>query len=150
MDAKKRYSELKQLLTEHSHNYYVLDNPQISDGEYDRLFQELLETEEQQPDWVTSDSPSQRVGGEALDSFEQVEHRIPMLSLENAFSDQDLYDFEDRLKRYLLLEDDSLTYMAEPKLDGLAVELVYENGILTLIVPKAEEVKPKRITIKAG
>ncbi len=130
MDAKQRYSDLKQLLTEHSHNYYVLDNPQISDGEYDRLFQELLGIEEQQPEWVTADSPSQRVGGEALDSFEQVEHRIPMLSLENAFSDQDLYDFEDRLKRYLLLEDDSLTYMAEPKLDGLAVELVYENGIL--------------------
>jgi len=130
MDSKQRYRELKQLLTEHSHNYYVLDNPQISDGEYDRLFQELLAIEEQYPDWVTNDSPSQRVGGEALESFKQVAHRIPMLSLENAFSDQDLYDFEDRLKRYLLLKENRLSYMAEPKLDGLAVELVYENGIL--------------------
>lgn len=130
MDSKQRLSELTQLLTEHSHSYYVLDSPQISDGEYDRLFQELLEIEKLHPQWVTADSPSQRVGGEALESFGQVEHRIPMLSLENAFSDQDLIDFEDRLKRYLLLEDNSLTYMAEPKLDGLAVELVYENGIL--------------------
>ncbi len=130
MASKQRYSELKQLLTEHSYNYYVLDNPQISDGEYDRLFQELLAIEEQHLDWVTNDSPSRRVGGKTLDSFAQVEHRIPMLSLENAFSEQDLYDFEDRLKRYLLLEDDSLSYMAEPKLDGLAVELVYEDGIL--------------------
>ncbi len=132
MASKEYYGELKQLLAEHSHNYYVLDNPQISDGEYDRLFQELLAIEEQHPDWVTNDSPSQRVGGEALESFAQVEHRVPMLSLENAFSEQDLYDFEDRLKRYLLVEDDSLSYMAEPKLDGLAVELVYENGILVL------------------
>lgn len=130
MDSKQRLSKLTQLLTEHSHSYYVLDSPQISDGEYDRLFQELLEIEKLHPQWVTADSPSQRVGGEALESFGQVEHRIPMLSLENAFSDQDLIDFEDRLKRYLLLEDNSLTYMAEPKLDGLAVELVYENGIL--------------------
>ncbi len=130
MDSKQRLTELQQLLTEHSSNYYVLDNPQISDGEYDKLFQELLEIEKLHPQWITADSPSQRVGGEALESFGQVEHRIPMLSLENAFSDQDLYDFEDRLKRYLLLEDNSLTYMAEPKLDGLAVELVYENGTL--------------------
>jgi DNA ligase (NAD+) len=130
MDSKQRLRELQQLLTEHSRNYYVLDNPQISDGEYDRLFQELLEIEKLHPQWITADSPSQRVGGQALESFAQVEHRIPMLSLENAFNDQDLYDFEDRLKRYLLLEDDSLTYMAEPKLDGLAVELVYENGLL--------------------
>jgi len=86
MDAKQRLTELCELLTVHSHHYYVLDNPQISDGEYDILFQELLEIETEHPDWVTVDSPSQRVGGEALDKFEQVEHRISMLSLENAFS----------------------------------------------------------------
>jgi len=130
VDLQQRLEELKKLLNEHSRNYYILDNPQISDGEYDCLFQELLEIEKKYPDWVSSDSPSQRVGGEALEAFTQVVHRIPMLSLENAFNAQDLFDFEDRLKRYLLLEDDSLNYMAEPKLDGLAVELVYENGIL--------------------
>ncbi len=129
MDERKRLEELRLLLNEHSHLYYVLDDPQISDGEYDRLFQELLEIEEDHPDWISPDSPSQRVGGVALDKFDQVEHRLPMLSLENAFDDQDLHAFEDRLLRFLLT-DKAPAYMAEPKLDGLAVELVYENGLL--------------------
>ncbi|MEN8198731.1 MAG: NAD-dependent DNA ligase LigA, partial [Thermodesulfobacteriota bacterium] len=131
MDLRKRLDELCQLLAEHSHYYYVLDDPRISDGEYDRLFQELLEIEEGHPQWVSPDSPSQRVGGAVLDKFSQVEHRIPMLSLENAFDEQDLHDFEGRLHRYLL-QDIPLTYMTEPKLDGLAVELVYEDGLLVL------------------
>jgi DNA ligase (NAD+) len=129
MVLQKRLEELRLLLHEHSQYYYVLDDPRISDGEYDRLFQELLQIEETHPDWVTSDSPSQRVGGAALDKFDQVKHRLPMLSLENAFDDQDLYGFEDRLLRFLLTEDRP-DYMTEPKLDGLAVELVYENGLL--------------------
>ncbi len=128
MDSEKRLQELRELLAEHAHQYYVLDDPLISDGEYDLLFQELLQLEEGHPEWVTEDSPSQRVGGAALDKFQQVEHRIPMLSLENAFTDQDLRDFEDRLCRYLR-RDEPLSYMAEPKLDGLAVELVYEQGM---------------------
>ncbi len=126
---ERRLQELRRLLDEHSHRYYVLDDPLISDGEYDRLFQELLAIEKEYPHLVTADSPSQRVGGAALDKFVQVEHRIPMLSLENAFDDQDLFDFEDCLLRYLLTEKKP-DYMAEPKLDGLAVELVYEDGIL--------------------
>jgi DNA ligase (NAD+) len=129
MSKQKRLEELRILLTEHSHHYYVLDDPQISDGEYDRLFQELLEIEDLHPDWVTSDSPSQRVGGAALDKFNQVQHRLPMLSLENAFDDHDLISFEDRLLRFLLT-DIRPEYMTEPKLDGLAVELVYEHGLL--------------------
>ena len=129
MSKQKRLEELRLFLTEHSHHYYVLDDPQISDGEYDRLFQELLEIEKSHPDWVTSDSPSQRVGGAALDKFDQVPHRLPMLSLENAFDDQDLISFEDRLLRFLLT-DKRPEYVAEPKLDGLAVELVYEHGLL--------------------
>lgn len=126
---QNRLEELRILLMEHSHNYYVLDDPQISDGEYDRLFQELLEIEKAHPDWVTSDSPSQRVGGAALDKFTQVRHRLPMLSLENAFDDLDLIAFEERLLRFLFT-DTKPDYMAEPKLDGLAVELVYEHGLL--------------------
>ncbi len=129
MDAQKRLEALRLLLNEHSHHYYVLDDPQISDGEYDRLFQELLEIEKANPDWISQDSPSQRVGGAPLDKFNQVEHRLPMLSLENAFDDHDLHAFEDRLLRFLLT-DKAPGYMAEPKLDGLAVELVYENGLL--------------------
>ena len=130
MGTKERLEELKQLLTEHAHHYYVLDAPQITDGEYDLLFQELLAIEQEHPQWVTADSPSRRVGGEPLEAFEQVAHRIPMLSLENAFTAQDLQDFEDRLLRYLLLQNEQLSYMAEPKLDGLAVELIYEHGVL--------------------
>lgn len=129
--AKQRLTELRQQINHHAHLYYVLDNPQIADGEYDRLFQELLALEEKFPTLLTSDSPSLRVGGEVLAGFETVDHRIPMLSLGNAFNDQDLIDFEQRLRRFLN-EDISLSYMAEPKLDGLAVELVYENGLMTV------------------
>ncbi len=125
---EKRLVELRTLLTEHNHLYYVLDDPQISDGEYDRLFQELLKIEEEYPELQTADSPSQRVGGAVLEGFSQVKHRLPMLSLENGFDDQDLHAFEERLLRFLLTTERP-DYMAEPKLDGLAVELVYEDGL---------------------
>ena len=97
MDVAKRIRELRLLLQEHAHRYYVLDDPLISDGEYDLLFHELLRLEEEHPELVTPDSPSQRPGGAPLDKFEQVVHRLPMLSLENAFSADDLRAFEDRL-----------------------------------------------------
>jgi len=129
--AQKRLAELREQLNYHAYRYYVLDDPVIADAEYDRLFQELLKLEEQYPDLVTPDSPSQRVGGAPLSQFESVPHTFPMLSLENAFSEEELYDFEKRIHRFLKSEK-PLTYMAEPKLDGLAVELVYENGVLTL------------------
>jgi len=128
-EAKKRLEELRREIIHHDYQYYVLDDPQISDGEYDRLFQELLALEEEFPELVSEDSPSMRVGGTVLSGFETIEHRIPMLSLENAFKEQDLLDFEQRVYRYLKGEI-KIDYMAEPKLDGLAVELVYENGAL--------------------
>ncbi|MFO7605201.1 MAG: NAD-dependent DNA ligase LigA, partial [Desulfurivibrionaceae bacterium] len=121
--AKKQAEKLRREINRHDHLYYVLDNPEISDGEYDRLFRELLALEEKFPELAAADSPSMRVGGAVLAGFETVDHRIPMLSLENAFSDQELFDFEKRLIRYLNLEVE-ISYMAEPKLDGLAVELV--------------------------
>lgn len=129
MSDKKRIQQLHQELTEHAHRYYVLDDPIISDQEYDRLFQELLVLEKKHPDLRTADSPSQRVGGAPLDKFTQVQHTVPMLSLENAFSDQDLHDFEKRLQNYLNSED-PIAYIAEPKIDGLAVELVYQDSKL--------------------
>ncbi|WP_136799902.1 NAD-dependent DNA ligase LigA [Desulfosediminicola ganghwensis] len=129
MQPQKRIEELHRLLQEHAHKYYVLDAPTISDSEYDALFQELLALEKAHPELITPDSPSQRVGGVALDKFSQVEHRYPMLSLENAFNDDDLREFEARLRRFLS-QGLTLSYVAEPKLDGLAVELVYENGLL--------------------
>lgn len=131
MHPKQRVEELHRLLHEHAHKYYVLDSPTISDGEYDILFRELLALERAHPELVTEDSPSKRVGGPPLDKFTQVEHRIPMLSLENAFSDEDLFEFEAKLQRFLNT-DTALAYVAEPKLDGLAVELIYERGVLTL------------------
>ena len=132
MDIEKRIKELRLLLQEHAHRYYTLDDPLISDGEYDLLFQELLDLEEEHPELIIPDSPSQRPGAPPLDKFKQVEHRIPMLSLENAFSPADLRAFEDRQLRFLNQDftSDSLSYMAEPKVDGLAVELVYEQGRL--------------------
>ncbi|PID71877.1 MAG: DNA ligase (NAD(+)) LigA [Desulfobulbus propionicus] len=128
-DVALRVRELREQLHLHGHRYYVLDDPTISDQEYDRLFHELLKIEQEHPQLVTPDSPTQRVGGRPLEGFEQVRHLFPMLSLDNIFSVEDLLEFEEKLKRYLKT-DQSFTYVAEPKLDGLAVELVYENGVL--------------------
>lgn len=131
-NVAKRIQELRVLLQEHAHRYYDLDDPLIADGEYDLLFHELLRLEEEHPELITPDSPSQRPGGVPLDKFAQVVHRLPMLSLENAFTDGDLYAFEDRLLRFLNQDvaPKALSYMAEPKIDGLAVELLYEQGLL--------------------
>lgn len=153
MNATQRIEELRQLLNEHSRRYYVLDDPIISDGEYDKLFQELLTLEDAYPHLVTEDSPSKRVGGPALDRFNQVTHRVPMLSLENAFSDDDLHQFAERIQRFLN-EPVSSGYSAEPKMDGLAVELVYVDGILTQGSTRGdgttgEEITPQLQTISA-
>ncbi len=127
--ARQRLSVLRQELHHHAHQYYVLDNPLISDGEYDLLYQELLDLEETFPQLVTADSPSQRVGSQPLDGFDSVAHTHAMLSLENSFSDDDLRAFEGKLQRFLP-DVERFTYVAEPKLDGLAVELIYRDGIL--------------------
>jgi len=125
----ERLAELRSLLHEHAYRYHVLDAPTIADGEYDALFQELLVIEGQHPDWVTADSPSQRVGGAPLPEFRQVTHRLPMLSLDNVFSEGELRDFAGRAAKFLQY-DGEIAYVAEPKLDGLAVELVYIDGVL--------------------
>jgi DNA ligase (NAD+) len=130
-EPQERIAELRRQLQEHAHRYYVLDAPTIADGEYDALYRELLDLERQFPELISADSPSRRVGGAPLAAFAQVEHQMPMLSLENAFSDGDLQAFEERLQRFLNFSG-KIVYVAEPKLDGLAVELVYENGILVL------------------
>ncbi|ARK28723.1 NAD-dependent DNA ligase LigA [Halalkalibacter krulwichiae] len=123
--AEKRIEELRGLLEEYGHHYYVLDNPIVSDAEYDALMQELIKLEEEHPQFVSDDSPSVRVGGEPLPFFEKVEHRSPMLSLGNAFSADDLRDFDRRVKQ---LSSGEVTYSVELKIDGLAVSLVYEDG----------------------
>ncbi len=128
-DAVERAEELRRLLTDHNYHYYVLDDPQIPDSEYDRLFRELQSLEQSYPSLLTEDSPTRRVGSGAETSFEAVTHRIPMLSLDNAFSDDELKDFDRRVRDRLKSEED-IEYVCEPKLDGLAVSLHYENGIL--------------------
>ncbi len=127
--AEKQLKVLREQLTLHMHQYYVLDDPVISDGEYDRMFRELLDLEEQFPELITPDSPSLRVGGEPLASFAEAAHAVPMLSLDNVFNAQELLSFEEKIQRYLQTTAQP-TYLAEPKLDGLAVELIYENGLL--------------------
>ncbi len=126
--AKKRLKELRHLLHYHSYLYYVLNKPKISDYEYDRLFQELLALEKKFPSLITPDSPSQRVGAPPLKTFKTVHHRIPMLSLGNAFDDTDLMNFDKRVKRELSIP--TVEYVTELKMDGLAVSIRYENGIL--------------------
>lgn len=128
-EANRRLATLRRELHHHAYQYYVLNNPLISDGEYDQLFQELLTLEEEFPQLVTADSPSRRVGSVPLEGFNSVVHSHPMLSLENSFSDDDLRAFEDKLRRFLP-DVITFTYVAEPKLDGLAVELIYQEGIL--------------------
>jgi len=125
----QRAEELRQRLTDHNYHYYVLDDPQIPDSEYDRLFRELRTLEQAHPSLLTPDSPTRRVGSAVETSFEAITHRIPMLSLDNAFSDDELRDFDRRIRDRLKSEED-IEYVCEPKLDGLAVSLHYENGVL--------------------
>ncbi|MBY0097909.1 NAD-dependent DNA ligase LigA [Mesobacillus maritimus] len=127
--AEKRVAELHNLLNQYGYEYYVLDKPSVPDAEYDKLLQELMELETRFPNLKTSDSPTQRVGGEILDMFNKVEHRSQMLSLGNAFNDQDLRDFDRRVRQAV---GDDVSYVCELKIDGLAVSLRYENGLFTL------------------
>jgi len=119
--------DLRDQLNDHNYRYYVLDDPLISDSEYDQLFRKLQKLETDNPNLITEDSPTRRVGAEPLSSFGSWTHRMPMLSLANAMNEDELAAFDTRVKKGLDTEKD-LEYMAEPKLDGLAVELVYENG----------------------
>ncbi len=128
---KNRVLELHRLINFHSHKYHSLDTPEIEDHEYDALFQELLQLEDRFPELLYDFSPSQRVGSKPLDGFKKIEHLIPMLSLENAFNQQDMEDFNKRILERLLIEED-VNFSCEPKLDGIAVNLLYKNGRLDL------------------
>jgi DNA ligase (NAD+) len=135
--AAERIAQLRSDIDQHNYRYYVLDEPSVPDAEYDRLFNELKALEAEHPELVTAESPTQRVGGEALAAFGQVRHEVPMLSLGNAFEEQDLLDFDRRVREGLDLPAGDLfgagaavEYSCEPKLDGLAVSLLYENGHL--------------------
>lgn len=122
----KRAAQLRAALVEHNHRYYVLDDPEISDAEYDRLFRELQALEAQHPELASPDSPTQRVGATPLTAFGSVAHKVPMLSLNNGFSDEEVASFDRRVREGL--EKEVVQYSAEPKFDGLAISLRYENG----------------------
>lgn len=123
--AKERILELRELLEKYNYEYHVLDKPSVPDAEYDQLMKELIELENNHPELRDEHSPTSRVGGAALDFFEKVEHTVPMLSLGNAFNDQDLRDFDRRVRDGV---GDNVSYVAELKIDGLAVSLLYEDG----------------------
>ncbi len=144
-EAQKRIEALREQLNYHSYRYYVLDDPELTDADYDRMFRELQELEEQFPDLITPDSPTQRVGGEPLAAFEPVRHATPMLSLDNAFDDQELRDFDARLHRLLEIEE-PFEYTVEPKMDGVAVELVYINGLFEVGSTRGDGVTGENIT----
>jgi len=127
-EAQPRHAQLAEELRQHDHAYYVLAQPAISDREYDLLYRELLDLEEAYPELATADSPSQRVGGHVASSFAQVKHAQPMLSLDNTYSQEEVRDFVNRVQK--LLPDEKLEWVVEPKVDGIAISLRYENGIL--------------------
>ena len=133
MDTKAADARIKELYTEierHNRLYYRNDSPEMSDAEYDALFRELQLLEEQFPSLALPDSPTRRVGAPPRENFSQVPHRVPMLSLENAQTEAEIAEFDERVKRFLAIDtDEEIRYFCEPKMDGLAVELVYENGV---------------------
>ncbi len=128
-DIKKRVSELKELIRKHDYNYYVLAENKISDYKYDQLYQELLRLENENPELITPDSPTQRVGSDLTKDFPSVEHLTPMLSLANSYDENDLLDFDKRVKNILITEDE-IQYVTELKIDGVSISIIYENGLL--------------------
>ena len=140
-----RIAALREQLAGHDYRYYVLDEPTVSDSEYDGLMQELKALEAQHPQLITPDSPTQRVGGTPVADFGAVEHAVPMLSLDNGFSDQDLLDFDRRVHERLKTEAD-IDYSAEPKLDGLAVSLTYRRGLLERAATRGDGIHGEDVT----
>lgn len=145
-EAQKRIAELREELNRHNYLYYVLDQPEISDAEYDRLYRELQALEEQYPELITPDSPTQRVGGAPAEGFRRVRHRVPLLSLNNAFNEQELRDFNQRIARALERENELLAYVAELKIDGLTVALTYQDGVLVQGATRGDGVTGEEIT----
>ena len=143
-DAAGRIAELREQVRRHDYRYYVLDDPEISDARYDALLRELRELEAAHPELVTPDSPTQRVGGEASGTFGEVVHAVPMLSLENAFSEQDVLDFDRRVRDRL--DTEAVDYSAEPKLDGVAISLRYEAGRLTQAATRGDGTRGEDVT----
>jgi DNA ligase (NAD+) len=145
--ASNRIAELYQLIKHHNHLYYVLDQPSLPDAEYDRLYRELRELENTFPDLVSSDSPTQHVGAEPVAAFVEVAHKLPMLSLANAFDQDEMAAFDRRIRERLQI--DNVVYAAETKLDGLAISLLYEQGKLTRAATRGDGTRGEEVTRNA-
>jgi len=144
-DPAARAAELRAQLKDHDYRYYVLDDPSVSDAEYDRLMLELRSLESEHPELVTPDSPTQRVAGAPSAAFGEVVHRVPMLSLDNAFTEEDVRAFDRRLRERLQVEGE-LDYVAEPKLDGLAITVIYRGGVLEQAATRGDGVRGEDVT----
>lgn len=146
MSLQQQIDTLRQDLRRYEYEYHVLDNPTIPDAEYDRLFHQLKALEAAHPELITADSPTQRVGAKPLSGFAQIRHEIPMLSLDNAFSDEEFYAFVKRIEDRLIRLPEPLTFCCEPKLDGLAVSILYVNGVLIQAATRGDGTTGEDIT----
>ena len=143
MDVKQRIDFLRKELSEHNHSYYVLDEPSISDFEFDALLKELQDLENKHPEFDDAHSPTQRVGGAVIDGFDAVAHKYSMLSLGNTYSEADLLDFDTRLKK---LTDQPIKYVCELKYDGVSISLIYKNGTLVQALTRGDGTKGDDVT----
>ena len=146
MTLQAKLETLRNTLRRYEYEYHVLDNPSVPDSEYDRLFHQLKALELEHPDLVTADSPTQRVGAKPLAGFRQIRHEMPMLSLDNAFSDEEFYAFVKRIEDRLIVLPKPLTFCCEPKLDGLAVSILYINGVLSQAATRGDGSRGEDIT----
>jgi DNA ligase (NAD+) len=145
-DVQKRLDELREEVNHHLHRYHVLDEPEISDADYDRLYDELKALEDEHPDLITPDSPTQRVGAPPSERFQKVEHLTPMGSLEKVTDDESLFKWADDVRKRLDSEE-PVAYVIEPKIDGLAVSLTYENGLLTRGATRGDGIQGEDVTV---
>ena len=145
-NIQTQIDNLRKTLRQYEYEYHVLDNPTVPDSEYDRLFHQLKALELEHPEFLTSDSPTQRVGAKPLSGFSQIRHEIPMLSLDNAFSDEEFNAFVKRIEDRLIILPKQLTFCCEPKLDGLAVSILYVNGVLTQAATRGDGTTGEDIT----
>lgn len=144
VSAKEKIEKLREQINHHNYLYHVLAKPQITDQQFDRLLRELIELEGQHPDLVTPDSPSQRIGGEPIEGFRTVEHSVPMMSIDNTYSEEELRAFDERVRKGLKGEE--FSYVVEPKIDGIAVNLRYESGCFALAATRGDGRKGDDVT----
>src|SRR2546421_4878582 len=145
-DGQQRLDELREQVNHHLYRYHVLDEPEVWDAEYARLFDELRALEEEHPALITPDSPTQRVGAPPSDRFRKVEHLTPMGSLEKVTDDESLFKWADDVRRRLD-SDEPVAYVIEPKIDGLAISLTYENGLLTRGATRGDGIQGEDVTV---